>query len=248
MAELSPKTFQNLPEPIQDWLASESVTNRIIEINKKAGIFGAAIQIIPRLIARLVIKDLDPQHFINELHRESGVGLAEAKLITQDIDQFILKPIQIILRDKVGVDINLIYAWEPGAPSKPAAPPPSVEKTPPIETPAVSPPVPEAAPVETPTIVSPPAISDTKPFILHEETAPVKPAESSAPIKSSLTFKIPVTVKPAPPKITHKPMEAAIETPFEESSAKEEVGKTAPPKQRVVHYSNLRSSLNEKLQ
>ncbi len=124
-----PKTlrqrFMELPEKIRDWLASERATYAIIEINQRLGLFGIFIEIIPRLVLRLVVKDLNPDTFITALSKELDIDLASAKTIAQEIEEKILRPVAPALLREAGVDIKLIYGVPAaGGPSRVGGLPP----------------------------------------------------------------------------------------------------------------------------
>lgn len=72
--------------------------------------------VIPTLVLRLCVQDLDPRDFVNELSHQLNVDFAKAKEITQVIEEIILRPIETELRRDVGVDIKYLYFGQPGAP------------------------------------------------------------------------------------------------------------------------------------
>lgn len=357
MATQTKIEFKSLPEPIQEWLSSERSTQQIITINERLGTVGSKSRIIPSLIYRLVIKELDPRDFINKVHEELGISLIQAKLVSEEIDQAILRPIRGQLKNAIDLDINLLYAWEPKQatpsigeiaaeePKKPFTTPtprptgdlpknpwpqptnffpttPAPTNKPPVSKPAFTPleikpssPVKPATPATPKSIVTAPTpklpsgstqspasngpkiiptmatnpvianairaastpqpltpntpaapkpleslpsqntqkeklsepTSMAKPFMLHEERKDIKTTMESAPQtpRPSLTFKVPVSLaKPAPQKVTHKPINIAIEAPFEETKPQEQVGTTKPQQRRVVHYSDLRTPVD----
>lgn len=238
--------FNALPEGVKLWLSSPEATARVIALNEELNIAGPRLRIIPKLILLLVIKEIDPRDFINELSRELGVPLIDAKKITDKIEESILRPVRNQLIG-AGIDINLLHALEPGAPSReqPAietkpmletttVPPPRVE--PPMVQPAEVRPVPPKVPSIEPKAEAgeeKPAgedLGEAKPFILHEEIPVTKPSE----IKPPMTLKVPITIKPSAPKITHKPLEAI--TPKESENQSNN-------KPRKVHYSNYKTQL-----
>lgn len=100
--------FLELPERVRDWLTSERATYTIIEINKKLDLFGSLLSVIPNLITRLVTKNLDPKNFIKELGDGLGLDDDQAKQVTQEIVEKILRPIDLPLKE-AGVFIGLIY-------------------------------------------------------------------------------------------------------------------------------------------
>src|SRR3989344_2845497 len=106
-------SFKVLPESIKDWLGSDLITNYISDINKKLGIKGKKRSIIPRLIVRLVTKDLLPADFIGELAKTLNAPPAAAKAIAQEIFDKTLQPIEIGLRRDTGIDVKTIFFGKP---------------------------------------------------------------------------------------------------------------------------------------
>src|SRR3989344_2804750 len=107
--------FQSLPEKIKDWLASVDIILRIEQISIRFNFNNLEQEtIIPNLILRLCIQNLDPRDFINTLSIQLGVDFETAKKITLDIERDILRVIEIELRRDVGVDIKNLYFGKPG--------------------------------------------------------------------------------------------------------------------------------------
>lgn len=126
MPEIKPQktihqSFLELPEKVRDWLTSERATYTIIEINKKLDLFGSLLSVIPNLITRLVTKNLDPRNFTKELGDGLGLDDDQAKQVTQEIVEKILRPIDLPLKE-AGVFIGTIY----GGPTPPSAPAPVI--------------------------------------------------------------------------------------------------------------------------
>lgn len=111
--------FQALPEAIKNWFASDHTTTAIAEINKKLGIKEARRSIIPGLVLRLIVRDLEPRDFINELSGELKINYPTAKAITVEIETKVLRPIEAGLLQDAGVDVKLIYSGP--APTAPTA-------------------------------------------------------------------------------------------------------------------------------
>lgn len=101
--------FEKLPEPVKQWLTSEQVTSAVISINSKLDLVGDLVAIIPNyLILRLVVKDLNPENFIKELNNQLDLSPEQAKAITEEIYQKILKPIETPLG--INLDKMLQYS------------------------------------------------------------------------------------------------------------------------------------------
>lgn len=140
MPEIKPaktihQSFLELPEKVREWLTSERVTYSVIEVNKKLDLFGSLLSAIPNLITRLVTKNLDPKNFIKALGDGLGLDDDQAKQVTQEIVEKILRPIDLPLKE-AGVFIGLIYGGatvQPIArPSAPQVPPLPSRPTPPV--------------------------------------------------------------------------------------------------------------------
>lgn len=246
--------FQSLPEIIRQWLASDSTTMAVSEINNRLGFKEEKRRIIPRLILRLAVQDLDPMDFINDLSHELDISFENAKTITQDIEAKIFKNAETMVRNEAGVDFSLVYFGKPGPkksyeiPAVPAALSPQPEPVSQAPEPAPLN-IAEQAPAATlseqepaplmkipeakiPTPAEPPRDEPTEPFMIHEENI-FKPVMSQSS-EEQPTIKIETEEffkqKPAP----SKPVMVTLET--SESNT--------PPKARIVHYSDLRTPLN----
>lgn len=101
--------FSALPESVKEWLASEELVFIITEIETKLGLSDEKILVIPNLILRLIVQDIEPQEFITELSKELGVEFPVAKTIAEDIERKALRPIETELRNKTGLEIKLIF-------------------------------------------------------------------------------------------------------------------------------------------
>ena len=111
--------LKNIPQKTRDWFSSEQIIDRIINLNKELGL-GSKIEpgpkfkpasekaaVIPLLLLRLQVKDLEPRNFTQELSSQLNVDYEIAKSIAREIKKQILEPIsQALLR--LGIDTNLI--------------------------------------------------------------------------------------------------------------------------------------------
>lgn len=164
--------FLELPEKIREWLTSERATYTVIEINKRLGLFGEDLKIIPRLIARFVVKDLPPENFIKELAEQLLIEQDAAETMAQDIVQRIFRPIDLSLKE-IGVFSALIFAKP--QPSFPSTIPSSQPSESPLLETAV-PPLPPAPPPVTPPAPAKPA----PPLIATREAAHPSVASAAA--------------------------------------------------------------------
>lgn len=246
MAEINQNTttllddFQALPEAIKNWLASDHTTTAIAEINKKLGIKEARRSIIPGLVLRLIVRDLEPQDFINELSEELKINYPTAKALTEEIESKILKPIETGLSQDVGVDVKLIYS-APAAPLQEASLAPSgqeISPAPMLKPSQIVPPQSQAQ-VKKEAVPEQPGIA---PRLLYKErTLGANPLPAVALRESeSETEQSPVTIKPASFRLGIKetiPVRtAAIHSDLAEKFFQQE--NLGPANQaRVVHYS-----------
>lgn len=209
--------FLALPPRIKEWLSSEQVIYLIQEINNRLGFNNEKIVIIPNLILRLAVKDLEALDFINELSHELGVSFQTAKSIAEDIEHKILKPIESDLRRDAGIDVKLIYF---GKPSAQRAEPKLQEK----EISPISP-ISPIGPISGPTSAKIEVEKTEAAPVPLETTRPISPPGTSAravPLTGGPTEweKLRRETKPAAPakpirpigKTEEKPAEAA--TPF----------------------------------
>ncbi|MBU6141785.1 hypothetical protein KGO95_01530 [Patescibacteria group bacterium] len=167
------KTFQEkfslLPDKIKEWLSSEELVYIIGDIETKLGLSDEKVLVIPSLILRLVVQDIEPQDFTNTLSQELGVSSLIAKTIAEEVEKNALRPIEGELRSKTGIETKLIY--HPRAAEKEEAPRPSVATAKTAEGPA-------SLPQETPR----PAVQAAS------QPKPVMPATPSPRPISPLTF------------------------------------------------------------
>lgn len=169
------KAFQNLPQPAQNWLTSDSVTAVIIDINKRLDLEGELLRILPTVILRLVVKDVKPENFIPELSKELDIDFNQASAIAKDIEEKILRKIETILRTNVGVDTKLIYT----SPTPLPIPRPEGAR--------LAPPLSGAAP------------TSEQPYIIYEEKPGLRETPRPEPPKLS-EVKIPIKTQPPAPK------------------------------------------------
>ncbi len=101
--------FSLLPDTIKEWLASEELVYIVSDIEEKLSLSGEKILIIPRLILRLAVQEVEPQDFTSTLAQELGISPSIAKTIAEDIEKNALRPIEGELRSKIGVETKLIY-------------------------------------------------------------------------------------------------------------------------------------------
>jgi len=267
--------FKSLPEPVKDWLWSEQVGYIITEITDRLGLPVEKLSIIPKLIYRLVVQDLEPINFINELSQELEVDFEIAKTIAKDIENNALKPIENDLRKAVGIDLKIIYFgksnikleknknFEETKDPKP----PKLQQTPltevkPLPTMPTSekekveslPPFPE--PIKPASLsVSPQPKKIDVPFILHNEktTYPTPSAEELSKRKPRLELELKQFLgeKSGPKQVAVK-----LETPQDKLNQSPPITQPTPPppeikqpteksNSRVVHYHGLKTSIDK---
>jgi len=253
------EAIKEVPRQIKRWFSSDNALDAVEKLNEKLELSGEDERIIPFLIMRLETKDISPRNFINELADFLGTSAESSKDIAGEIKDKILKPIQKDLYDW-GVDIDLIkpeaniveLRYKPGttpvggqAKSEARTKEQEIEE-PRIEKLEIKPQEPATAPfvinlsesklpetkkleIEKPS--EPPL---TTPFILRTE-------EELKPIAESVKPRISIPIS-APKKKEAVPFRVELK---EEDDRKKEIaiGKTAPPKERMVHYVGPKTSL-----
>lgn len=265
------KTFQNLPQPVQNWLTSDTVTAVIVDINRRLDLEGELLRILPTVILRLVVKDIKPENFIPELSKELDLDFSQASAVAKDVEEKILGKIETILRTNVGIDTKLIYNAKPEILSpkiQPPAPPAVIAPVTPPLTPKPAPPSVPPQPIKP----APSAVqlgdqsfdgAQDKPFIIYQERpemretptlvapAPKKPEPPKPPEVNPVRSKPPLAADAVPSAgRTSNGVKIPIKTP-PVPSIKPPTLPTPPQSQpqrkpgevRMVHYSNFRTPL-----
>lgn len=221
--------FLELGESIRDWLTSDEVTYKVINLNKKYGFTDDLISAIPFLITRLVVKDLNPEDLGAALEKQLDIDEKTATQILEEINSKILKPIAGGLHN-AGVKLSSISKSIGGAESasqikeilEPAVSfeanlaPSALRETASVEEEKTE----EKKPIKEEVSLG------TAPVIIHQEKplfTPEAPRE-----KPSVSFE-----PPRSRTFRQKPVSAKIEEP----EGKE--------KSRIVHYSNFRTPLDK---
>ncbi len=118
--------LETMPENIREWLGSNALLYLIINLNRRLGLQGIKSAVVPDLILQIAIKELRPKDLPDKLSKELGLGREMAFNITKEIEEKMLRPIEVSLRNELGVDIKEIYITPiPKAPT-PAIPPPPI--------------------------------------------------------------------------------------------------------------------------
>jgi hypothetical protein len=151
----TPIKVDDLPEPIYDWAVSRVLTGMIRDLNKRLGLDGIKGGIIPDLIGDILIRALPPEKLLSKLAEYLELDQVKAAGVAREIEEKMLRPIEVPLRRDLGVDIKMVYVGVAQAPSK--APAPTTQQTqtistapsmPPIYRPATpTPPIPPRPPV-----------------------------------------------------------------------------------------------------
>ncbi|MDE2001625.1 MAG: hypothetical protein KGI60_03635 [Patescibacteria group bacterium] len=225
--------FAELPDKVRQWLSSEELVFIITDIENKLGISDEKTIVMPNLILRLVVQDIEPQDFIGELSNELGVDFSVAKTIAEEIERRALRPIQDELREKTGLETKLIYYGKPkekvqNQQANAAAPlPPKPRFAPPA--PLTSQPKPAQSPMQTKP--QPMSLSGEKPMspltfrpaskeesavlpqIVKKVPEPRMPEPPATPFilhQENPTFTPPAPPVPQPPAAAVQPRPSAI--------------------------------------
>ena len=177
--------FKTLPESIRDWLASTEIVYLISQINKKLGLVGDRMRIVPALVYEVVAKDVSPQQVIGEISKRLEIGPGAARILAQELEERLLRPIGGPLRD-LGIDIKGIYLSEE-VPSMPE----------------LVKPIPIQPPVYTPVPIP---IPQPEPMLEHnsgqEVMVPVRPMTPPIPVR--------IYTPPPPPPSTSRSIPVQI--------------------------------------
>ena len=96
---------------ISDYLGSEGVIDLIGKINETFHISEKDSRIIPTLLLRLEIEDIEPQYFTGELAHQLNLERDKALAISEEIRRLILFPIAKEFT-KINIDVNLLKSFE----------------------------------------------------------------------------------------------------------------------------------------
>src|SRR3989344_1348621 len=101
--------LKTLPEEIKDWIASENITYLISDLNNRLNIHGQNRSAIALLIFNLIVKELEPNNFFAALAEEwPDRKPEEISVVIKEIKEKILKPIEMPLRLRLGIDIRAV--------------------------------------------------------------------------------------------------------------------------------------------
>src|SRR3989344_5858485 len=152
------QAVKSLPEELRLWLASDATREEVKKINTELDLQEDETRLIPHLLFRLTVKDLEPQHFVETLSDWLDISPSSANVIAKEIKERVLAPVAGPLRSS-GIEINLIQPTTiETRPFIVAPPPPTL---PPLAKPdAPPPPPPPRLPIE---IKPPPAYEPPPP-------------------------------------------------------------------------------------
>lgn len=102
-------SWSDLPQGINDWLASETVTTVIMDINRRLNLTGERGKVIAWGVGQLVTKKWAAKNFTSELMRWLKLSNEMINIATQEIHQKIFKPIAKPLLNDLSININDIY-------------------------------------------------------------------------------------------------------------------------------------------
>lgn len=102
-AELSLWPFDRLPQAVRDWLRSETVERIIVRIYEQYGDAASDPAGVSRCLTRLVLGTMEPKEFTATLATEFTTSPEAARAMTLVVSEKILKPIEKVLQDKLGI-------------------------------------------------------------------------------------------------------------------------------------------------
>lgn len=173
--------FRELPDPVKGWLSSTQITYLVSDLNRRLGFSEEEkMVVIPTLILRLAISDMSPEMFVSELSRLLDISPSAAKALAQEIEEKMLRPIELVLRNELGIDVKLIHFAKEASMEQPAT-------------------MPAAPTAPAPTLIASPEVAhpeESRPTPTSQATQPTSVPIRVAPIPPS----IPPTVSPVQPK------------------------------------------------
>ncbi len=105
------KKILQMPAEIKNWLGSDEVISHIKKFGSKFNINPTKQSIIPKLILRVGIKDLEPKYFAGRLSMELEMDKGKATAITAEIKKNIFLPIKREFLD-YGIEIERLDEFE----------------------------------------------------------------------------------------------------------------------------------------
>lgn len=137
------QALTSLPQEIRLWLASEETADQLRRINAELDLHEEETRLIPYLLFRLAVKDLEPLNFVETLSDWLDISPSSANTIAGEIKDRVLGPVSSQLRSW-GIEISLIRPIElesrPPLVATPPPPPP-LPPAPPAKDYAISPPI-----------------------------------------------------------------------------------------------------------
>ena len=153
------KRYKNLPPDLKDAMFSEEVTDKIMNISNKYGLYVDKMGDLGNEIGRVMLGLTHPKDFIANLSKRLGVDMEKAKSIAKDVNEQIFGPVRESLKKlhKIGEEeLSEVKPRIVEAPIKEEIKPPAQEIQQPIsevKPPTVEPPIIEQKPVEEKEIV-----------------------------------------------------------------------------------------------
>jgi len=171
------QALQDVPSSIKSWTGSDKTVRFIANLNEMLGLKQERRRIVPRLILRLIVKDLHPAEFINTLSQELQIGPESARTIAAEVKEHVLLPIQPAL-DEWDVDIDLIDTAHAGTLQRVVPQEPEKREVEGAEEEMGERTEPAAEESSRP---EPPVSGSPKPFVLHTEESEALTPEPAAP-------------------------------------------------------------------
>lgn len=198
------KTFlskiQITPPPIRAWFASEEVSLMVRTINQHFNIQKADETIIPKLLARLEVKDIEPDYFAGELSEELKLDRDKALGISGEIKRTILGSLN---KEFSGFGINISLLDKFQIPAIKGLSPSTISVV--VGAPKIIQDVSTAVPLPA---QKPVTFSDVGWSKMPTTAAPAPVGQSSAPVVAP-TLPRPTTIPAPTPVAQAKPAELA---------------------------------------
>jgi len=147
------KRYKNLPPDLKDAMFSEEVTDKIMNISNKYGLYVDKMGDLGNEIGRVMLGLTHPKDFIKNLSERLGVDAEKAKSIAKDVNEQIFGPVRESLKK-----LHKIGEEEPSEVKPPTVEKPTIkEEIKPLAQ-EIQQPISEVKPLVEPPIVESPII------------------------------------------------------------------------------------------
>ena len=91
--------FNNLPEDYQEAIRTSDYDNQLALITKEHKLHIDQSAVLEKILAQLIFGEIQPENMISEIEDKIYVSQTEAKIMTTELNQLIIKPIKENLKN-----------------------------------------------------------------------------------------------------------------------------------------------------